>query len=55
MARLLSFKQALVELGIGRTTLYHLIRTGDLPIVEFRGCKRITAEDIAEFISRQRK
>ena len=54
MARLLTFKQTIDELGISRTTLYQLIRTGELPVVELRGCKRIATEDIDELISRQR-
>lgn len=53
--QLYTLTEAMEYLGISRTTLYHLIRTGELPVVEIRGCKRIAPEDLEEFISRQRR
>jgi excisionase family DNA binding protein len=49
-----TLKEAMKYLGVSRTTLYHLIRSGELPVVELRGCKRIAPEDLTELISRQR-
>jgi len=37
-------KEALQVLGILRTTLYELIRTGEMPVRRFRGAVRIPVE-----------
>jgi excisionase family DNA binding protein len=53
MAPLITLEQARVELGISRTTLYQLIRTGELPVIHLRGCKRIAPEAIAKITGRE--
>jgi len=37
-------------LKIGRTRVYHLIRTGQLPSVQIGSSRRITASALTEFI-----
>ncbi|MFN7478746.1 MAG: helix-turn-helix domain-containing protein [Armatimonadota bacterium] len=53
MAPLITLEQARVELGISRTTLYHLIRTGELEVIHLRGCKRIAPEALAKLTGRK--
>lgn len=53
MAPLITLEQARIELGISRTTLYHLIRTGELEVIHLRGCKRIAPEALAKLTGRE--
>ena len=49
--RLLSIKQALAELGIGRTLLYELLHTGQLSSVKIRRRRLIPRESIVDFVA----
>lgn len=51
MPRLLSIKQVMHELGIGRTSVYELINVGTLKTVKIRRRRLVTAEAIDEFIA----
>jgi len=50
-ARLVSISQAEVLLGISRSTLYRLIRGGNLSVVRINRCVRISMAEIERFIS----
>jgi len=41
-------------LSVGRSTVYELLRDGDLPSIRVRGRRLIAAADIAAFVDRQR-
>jgi excisionase family DNA binding protein len=54
MAKLMKINEALKELKISRTTLYHMIKAGEIPAIPFRGCIRIDERDIDEYIAQFR-
>ena len=47
--RLVTISGAARLLALGRNTVYKLIATGRLDVVELNGCKRITMRSIREF------
>jgi len=49
--RLLSIKQAVFELGIGRSALYELISAGTLKTIKIGRRRLIAREAIEEFIA----
>jgi len=49
---LLTPEEAATLLGIGRTKLYRLLATGDLPSVRIDGSRRVTATALVEFVAR---
>ena len=49
--RLFAIKQAIFELGIGRTAIYELIKNGKLKTVMIGRRRLVPAEAIEEFIS----
>jgi excisionase family DNA binding protein len=51
---LLTPSEAARTLGIGRSTLYELLRGGVVPSVRIGGCRRIVAEDLHAVIVRLR-
>jgi excisionase family DNA binding protein len=53
-ALLLTPVEAARVLGIGRTKVYELIAAGRLRSVRLDGCRRITRDDLAEFVGRLR-
>ena len=46
-------EQAAKHLGVGRTTVYRLINTGELPSITIGRCRRIPLERIAAFVARR--
>ena len=48
---LLTPVEAARALGIGRTKVYDLIASGRLRSVRLDGCRRITRDDLAEFVA----
>lgn len=48
---LLTPTEAAVALGIGRSKVYELLRTGDLHSVRIGACRRIPAESLAAFLT----
>ena len=49
---LLTYEQAMEILAVGRTTLYGLVGSGDLPVVRLgRRCPRIWPEDLEALIA----
>jgi excisionase family DNA binding protein len=50
-ALLLTPVEAARALGIGRTKVYELITAGRLRSVRLDGCRRITRDDLAEFVA----
>lgn len=51
MPRLLAIKQAIYELGIGRTGIYELIKDGKLKTVTIGRRRLVRIESIEEFIA----
>ena len=51
---LITVNQAADKIGLGRTTLYQLIRRGDLPTRSDRGARRVAIADLEEFVIRLR-
>jgi excisionase family DNA binding protein len=49
--RLLSIKQAIYELGIGRTAIYELIEAGKLRTVKIGRRRLVPIESIEEFVA----
>jgi excisionase family DNA binding protein len=49
--RLHQISSACERIGVGRSTLYELIRTGELPSVKVRGRRLISEAAINEFIA----
>jgi excisionase family DNA binding protein len=49
--RLLAVKQAIFELGIGRTAIYELIKDGKLKTVTIGRRRLVPAEAIEEFVA----
>ncbi|TDW18595.1 helix-turn-helix domain-containing protein [Kribbella kalugense] len=51
---LLTVEQAAQQLGIGRTTVFALLKSGDLESIPLGRLRRIPAECITEYIDRLR-
>lgn len=51
---LLTVEQAAHQLGIGRTTVFALLKSGDLESIPLGRLRRIPAECITEYIERLR-
>jgi excisionase family DNA binding protein len=51
---LLTVEQAAQQLGIGRTTVFALLKSGDLESIPLGRLRRIPAECITEYIERLR-
>lgn len=49
---LLTPREAAAALGIGRSMLYELLRTGELPSVRIGSCRRIAAADLSDLVAR---
>ncbi len=49
---LLTPAEAATALGIGRSTLYQLMRCGTVPSVRIGGCRRIPATRLSELVAR---
>ncbi len=50
--RLLSIQQAAATLGVSRTTVWRLLKTGRLPAIELRpGSRRVPSAAITELVS----
>lgn len=52
---LLRVEEAALRLGIGRTSMYRLVMTGEVESVQIGGLRRIPAPCIAEYIDRIRR
>jgi excisionase family DNA binding protein len=51
---LLTPREAASVLGIGRSMLYELLRSGELPSVRIGSCRRIAAADLSDLVARLR-
>ena len=51
---LLTVEQVADLLKIGRTTIYELMNSGDLPSVTIRRCRRVLRSDLNAYIARLR-
>ena len=51
---LLRVEEAALRLGIGRTSMYRLVMTGEVESVQIGGLRRIPAPCIEEYIDRLR-
>lgn len=49
---LLTPTEAATALGIGRSTLYQLMRCGTVPSVRIGGCRRVPAAGLSELVAR---
>ena len=49
---LLTPAEAATALGIGRSTLYQLMRCGTVPSVRIGGCRRVPAAGLCELVAR---
>ncbi|GAA5004265.1 helix-turn-helix domain-containing protein [Kitasatospora paranensis] len=49
----LTVEEAARRLGIGRTTMYALIRTGEVPSIPIGRLRRVPAEALPEYIRRR--
>lgn len=52
LALLVTPEAAAHRLSIGRSKVYELIRTGELPSIKIGGCRRITTEALEAFVKR---
>ena len=52
---LLRVEEAALRLGIGRTSMYRLVMTGEVESVQIGGLRRIPAPCIEEYIDRLRQ
>ena len=52
---LISALDAALVLGIGRTTLYELVRSGDLTPIHVRRCVRFSMYEIEQFVESLRR
>ena len=52
---LLRVEEAALRLGIGRTSLYRLIGTGDVESVQIGGLRRIPIPCLREYVDRLRR
>ncbi|MFI6021056.1 helix-turn-helix domain-containing protein [Streptomyces sp. NPDC051287] len=50
---LLTVPEVMASLKVGRTKVYDLIRTHRLVSIKVDGCRRIPADSVGDFISRQ--
>ena len=48
---LLTPVEAATALGIGRSKVYELMRSGELPSVRIRACRRIPAQGLTAFLT----
>jgi excisionase family DNA binding protein len=51
---MLTIPQAAHRLGVGRTTVYELTNAEELELVHIRGCARIPAASVDDFVQRIR-
>jgi excisionase family DNA binding protein len=51
---LLTVEQVADILKIGRTTVYELMTSGDLPSITIRRCRRVLRSDLSAYITRLR-
>lgn len=51
---LLTIEQVADILKVGRTTVYELLSSGDLPSVTIRRCRRVLRSDLSAYIARLR-
>lgn len=51
---LLTVEQVTEILNIGRTTVYELINSGELPSITIRRCRRVLRSDLDAYIARLR-
>ncbi len=51
---LITVNQAADKIGLGRTTMYQLIRRGDLRSVKIGGARRVAITDLEQFVIRLR-
>jgi excisionase family DNA binding protein len=51
---LLNVEQVAQRLGVGRTTVYELMNSGELPSVTIRRCRRVLRSDLNAYIARLR-
>lgn len=51
---LLTVDQTAQHLGIGRTSVYQLIKSGELRSVRIGGLRRVHADDITDYVQRLR-
>lgn len=49
---LLSTEEAAQRLGIGRTRMYELLRSGEVPSVKLGRSRRVRPEDLNEYVER---
>lgn len=52
LALLVTPEVAANRLSVGRSKVYELIRTGELPSIKIGGCRRITTEALEAFVQR---
>lgn len=51
---LLSVEEVCEYLGLGKTTVYEMIRTRELPSIKIRNRIRISSEDLREYLESNR-
>lgn len=51
---LLSVEEVCEYLGLGKTTVYEMTRTGELPSMKIRGRIRISSLDLREYLEQHR-
>jgi excisionase family DNA binding protein len=51
---LLTVEEAARALSIGRSKVYELMRTGELPSVQIGACRRVDVGELARFVERHR-
>lgn len=51
---LLSVEEVCEYLGLGKTTVYEIIRTRELPSIKIRNRIRISSEDLREYLESNR-
>lgn len=52
---LLTPEQAATELGIGRTAVFGLLKSGELRSIKVGRCRRVPRADLAAFVDRLRQ
>jgi excisionase family DNA binding protein len=52
---LLSIEDVRDYLGLGKTVVYEMIRSGELPHIRIRNRVRVSADDLRAYIDRHRK
>ena len=53
--RLFRISEVAELMGCGRTTVYALLKSGELKSVKVAGCRRVHADDLAEYLERLRE